>query len=115
MALSTVSGILTRSGSAAWEGSGLNRPSATNAHDRASSFTSTSRARPVQGGASWRLRGGRQHYGPTFADRDRHRRTTVGNSKCMSQSTTQRLAYAEVLPDEKATTAIGFLRRAVAF
>jgi transposase InsO family protein len=26
-----------------------------------------------------------------------------------------RLAYAEVLPDEKATTAIGFLRRAVAF
>ncbi len=26
-----------------------------------------------------------------------------------------RLAYAEVLPDEKATTAIGFLRRAVVF
>ncbi len=26
-----------------------------------------------------------------------------------------RLAYAEVLPDEKATTAVGFLRRAVAF
>src|ERR1700744_5083893 len=26
-----------------------------------------------------------------------------------------RLAYAEVLPDEKATTAIGFLRRALAF
>ena len=26
-----------------------------------------------------------------------------------------RLAYVEVLPDEKATTAIGFLRRAVAF
>ena len=26
-----------------------------------------------------------------------------------------RLAYAEVLPDEKATTAAGFLRRAVAF
>ena len=26
-----------------------------------------------------------------------------------------RLAYAEVLPDEKATTAIGFLRRAIAF
>jgi Integrase core domain len=26
-----------------------------------------------------------------------------------------RLAYAEVLPDEKATTAVAFLRRAVAF
>ena len=26
-----------------------------------------------------------------------------------------RLAYAEVLPDQKATTAVGFLRRAVAF
>jgi hypothetical protein len=26
-----------------------------------------------------------------------------------------RLAYAEVLDDEKATTAIGFLRRAIAF
>jgi hypothetical protein len=26
-----------------------------------------------------------------------------------------RLAYAEVLPDEKATSAIGFLRRAIAF
>ena len=26
-----------------------------------------------------------------------------------------RLAYAEVLPDEKASTAVGFLRRALAF
>ena len=32
---------------------------------------------------------------------------------CVDDAT--RLAYVEVLPDEKATTAIGFLRRAVAF
>jgi transposase InsO family protein len=32
---------------------------------------------------------------------------------CVDDAT--RLAYAEVLPDEKAKTAIGFLRRAVAF
>ena len=32
---------------------------------------------------------------------------------CVDDAT--RLAYAEVLPDEKATTAIGFLRRALAF
>jgi transposase InsO family protein len=32
---------------------------------------------------------------------------------CVDDAT--RLAYAEVLPDEKATTAVGFLRRATAF
>jgi len=32
---------------------------------------------------------------------------------CVDDAT--RLAYVEVLPDEKATTAIGFLRRALAF
>jgi transposase InsO family protein len=33
----------------------------------------------------------------------------------MSRSTATRLAYADVLTDEKASTAVGFLRRALAF
>ena len=70
----------------------------------------------IQGGAGKRVRGGRQHYNPTFTDRDGHRRTTVGWEYVhIAVDDYSRLAYAEVLPDEKATTAIGFLRRAVAF
>ena len=36
-------------------------------------------------------------------------------STCISPYDYSRLAYAEVLPDEKAATAVGFLRRAIAF
>jgi transposase InsO family protein len=45
-----------------------------------------------------------------------HGRGATGRERvhvCVDDAT--RLAYAEVLPDEKATTAIGFLRRALAF
>jgi transposase InsO family protein len=59
---------------------------------------------------------GRKHYTPTFTDKDGKRRGTVGwEFVHVAIDDATRLAYAEVLPDEKATTAIGFLRRAVAF
>ena len=71
----------------------------------------------IQGGAGKRVRGsGLRHYQPTFTDGDGHRRTTVGWEYVhIAIDDHSRLAYAEVLPDEKAATAIGFLRRAVAF
>jgi transposase InsO family protein len=40
---------------------------------------------------------------------------SAGNTTHIAVDDHSRLAYAEVLPDEKATTAIGFLNRAVAF
>jgi transposase InsO family protein len=71
----------------------------------------------IQGGAGKRVRDGlRTHYQPTRTDRDGHRRGTVGwEFVHIAIDDATRLAYAEVLPDEKATTAIAFLQRAVAF
>jgi transposase InsO family protein len=71
----------------------------------------------IQGGAGKRVRGGmRQHYNPTFTDRDGHRRNTVGwDYVHIAIDDATRLAYAEVLADEKGATAVGFLARALAF
>jgi transposase len=70
----------------------------------------------IVGGAGWRVRGGPQHYNRTFTDQDGHRRTTVGYEFVhIAVDDYSRLAYAEVLADEKATTAAAFLRRAIAF
>jgi transposase InsO family protein len=70
----------------------------------------------IQGGAGKRILGGNSHYQPTVTDRNGHRRTTVGWEYVhIAIDDHSRLAYAEVLSDEKATTAIAFLRRAVAF
>ncbi|MBV8480789.1 MAG: IS481 family transposase, partial [Actinobacteria bacterium] len=71
----------------------------------------------IQGGAGKRVRGGGlNHYQPTFTDNHGHRRTTVGWEYVhIAIDDHSRLAYAEVLPDETAATAIGFLRRAVTF
>jgi transposase InsO family protein len=71
----------------------------------------------IEGGAGKRVRDGlRQHYNRTFTDRDGHRRTTVGWEYvhvCVDDAT--RMAYVEVLADEKAKTAVAFLGRAVRF
>ena len=71
----------------------------------------------IQGGAGKRARDGlRKHYQPTFTDRHGHRRNTVGwEAVHVAVDDATRLAYVEVLPDEKATTAVAFLGRAVAF
>jgi transposase InsO family protein len=68
-------------------------------------------------GAGHRMLGrGWAKDGRTRTDAEGVRRLQTGWERvhvCVDDAT--RLAYVEVLPDEKATTAIGFLRRAVAF
>jgi transposase InsO family protein len=71
----------------------------------------------IRGGAGERVTGRRQrHYTGRRTDRHGRRRHTVGYEcvhVCVDDAT--RLAYAEVLQDERATTVIGFLRRVLAF
>ncbi len=57
----------------------------------------------IQGGAGKRVRGGvRHHYNPTFTDREGKRRNTVGwDYVHIAIDDATRLAYAEVLADEK--------------
>ena len=70
----------------------------------------------IQGGAGKRITGRESNPRPRRSDRDGVRRLTAG-WECVhiAIDDATRLAYAEVLPDEKATTAIAFLRRAIAF
>jgi transposase InsO family protein len=68
----------------------------------------------IQGGAGHRITGFK-HYNPTRGARKAVKRT-VGWEFChIAIDDYSRLAYVEVLEDEKATTAIGFLRRALKF
>jgi transposase InsO family protein len=68
----------------------------------------------IQGGAGHRATG-RKHYTPRKGPRGA-RRHTVGWEFChVAVDDFSRLAYVEVLADERATTAVGFLRRALAF
>ena len=70
----------------------------------------------IEGGAGWRVRDRRQHYNRTFTDSDGLRRRTVGWEYVhIAVDDYSRLAYAEVLSNEKAATAAAFLARAVAF
>jgi transposase InsO family protein/transposase len=67
-------------------------------------------------GAGKRITGGSSHYKRTRTDAEGRRRETTGWEfvhVCVDDAT--RLAYAEVLGDEKATTAVAFLRRAIRF
>jgi transposase InsO family protein len=117
MALSTVSGILTRSGLGRLGRLGLEPPVR---YERSSPgelvHIDVKRLGRIQGGAGRRVRGGRKHYNPARLDAEGRRRLTVGwEFVHVAVDDHSRLAYAEVLPDEKAATAIGFLRRALAF
>ena len=117
MPLSTVSAVLSRSGMGRLGRIGLEQP------------VRYERQRPgelvhidikklgrIQGGAGWRVRGGPQHHNRTVTDRNGKIRRTVGWEYVhIAVDDYSRLAYAEVLTDEKATTAAGFLRRAVRF
>jgi transposase InsO family protein len=70
----------------------------------------------IERGAGKRITGGGSHYNRTFTDREGKRRNTVGwEFVHIAIDDATRLAYAEVLGDEKASSAIAFLRRAVAF
>jgi transposase InsO family protein/transposase len=70
----------------------------------------------IQGGAGKRITGHRRNPQKTRVDRDGVKRKVTG-WECVhiAIDDATRLAYAEVLQDEKATTAIAFLRRALAF
>jgi transposase InsO family protein len=118
MALSTVSGILTRIGMGKLGRIGLEQP------------IRYERSRPgelvhidvkklgrIKGGAGWRIRGiDQRHYTSRLTDLAGKRRGTVGYEYVhVAVDDYSRLAYAEVLLDEASPSAIGFLRRAVAF
>ena len=117
MPLSTVSGILTRIGMGRLGRLGL-EPAVRYERARPGELVhvDVKKLGRIVGGAGWRVRGGAQHYNRTFTDKSGKVRHTVGYEFVhIAVDDYSRLAYAEVLADEKATTAAGFLRRAVAF
>jgi transposase InsO family protein len=117
MALSTVWAILKREGMGRLGRIGLEQP------------VRYERARPgelvhldvkklgrIEGGAGKRAFGdSRRRATRTYTDKDGHRRGRKGWEYVhVAIDDHSRLAYAEVLPDEKALTAAGFLRRTAA-
>jgi transposase InsO family protein len=118
MALSTVSGILTRIGMGKLGRLGL-EPAQRYERQRPGELIhiDVKKLGRIQGGAGKRVRDGlRQHYNRTFTDLEGKRRNTVGWEYVhIAVDDATRLAYAEVLDNEKAATAVGFLRRASAF
>src|SRR5215213_7670311 len=116
MPVSTVSGILTRIGMGRLGRLGL-EPAERYERDRPGELihVDVKKLGRIQGGAGHRMTG-RRHYNPTFTDRGGRRRCSVGwDYVHVAIDDCTRLAYAEVLPDEKASTAVGFLGRAVQF
>jgi transposase InsO family protein len=117
MALSTVSGIRTRAGLGRLGRLGL-EPAVRYERSRPGELlhVDVKKLGRIQGGAGWRVRGGPQHSNPTFTDAAGKIRRTVGWEYVhIAIDDYSRLAYAEVLHDEKGATVAGFLRRAIAF
>jgi transposase InsO family protein len=118
MPLSTVSGILTRIGMGRLGRLGLEQPVRYEA-SRAGELLHIDGKQlgRIEGGAGKRIDGQRRgRYRSRLTDLAGKRRGTVGWEYvhvCVDDYS--RLAYAEVLPDQKAATAIGFLRRAIAY
>jgi transposase InsO family protein len=119
MALSTVSGILARQGLGRLGRLGLEQP-VRYERSRPGELVhiDVKRLGRIEGGAGKRAFQSqrRQQHSPRHNDRDGVRRYNVG-FECVHVCVDDysRLAYAEVLANEKAATAVGFLRRAVAF
>ena len=114
--LSTVSGILTRIGMGKLGRLGL-EPARRYERERPGELIhiDVKKLGRIQGGAGKRMTG-RPHYTPRLTDTAGRRRGTAGwDYVHIAIDDCTRLAYAEVLSDEKATTAIAFLARAVAF
>ena len=115
--LSTVSGILTRIGMGKLGRLGMEP---ARRYERAQAgeliHIDVKKLGRIVGGAGKRITGAGQHYTGSYTDAAGIRRGKAGwDFVHIAIDDATRLAYAEVLPDEKATTAIGFLRRAVAF
>jgi transposase InsO family protein len=116
MAPSTVSGILTRIGLGRLGRLGL-KPAERYERERPGELIhiDVKKLGRIQGGAGHRITGQRR-YNPTTIKLGGIRRGLVRwEFVHIAIDDCTRLAYAEVLPDEKATTAIGFLARAIAF
>jgi transposase InsO family protein len=116
MALSTVSGILTRIGMGKLGRLGL-EPARRYERARPGELVhvDVKKLGRIERGAGKRFIG-RSHHIASRTDAAGVRRYTTGwEFVHIAIDDCTRLAYAEVLPDEKATTAIAFLRRALAF
>jgi transposase InsO family protein len=119
MALSTVSAVLLRVGLGKL--SRLEPPEPPNRYERRHAgellHVDVKKLGRIQGGAGKRMTGGiRRNPDPRRRDSDGVDRRTKGWDYvhvCIDDAT--RLAYVEVLADEKATTAVAFLKRAIAF
>jgi transposase-like protein len=118
MPVSTVSGILTRIGMGRLGRLGQ-EPAERYERERPGELIhiDVKKLGRIQGGAGKRVRDGlRKHYNPRPTDLLGKRRNTVGwDFVHVAIDDATRLAYAEVLADEKASTAVGFLGRALAF
>jgi transposase InsO family protein len=115
--LSTVSGILTRIGMGKLGRLGL-EPARRYQRERPGELIhiDVKKLGRIVGGAGKRVTGGAQHYTGSFTDAAGRRRGKAGwDYVHIAVDDATRLAYAEVLPDETAVTAVGFLRRATAF
>jgi transposase InsO family protein len=116
MALSTVSGILTRIGMGKLGRIGL-EPAQRYERERPGELIhiDVKKLGRIQGGAGKRITG-HKHYNRRRVDREGSERNTVGwEFVHIAIDDCTRLAYAEVLGDEKASTVVAFLRRAVDF
>jgi transposase InsO family protein len=112
----TVSGILTRIGLGRLGRLGL-EPARRYERERPGELVhvDVKKLGRIERGAGHRATGKRRGN-PTRTDRAGRRRRQVGWEYVhVAIDDATRLAYAEVLADEKATTAVGFLRRALAF
>jgi transposase len=118
MALSTVSGILARIGMGKLGRLGL-EPARRyeRQHPGELIHIDVKKLGRIQGGAGKRVRGIRRgNYGPVRRDAAGVDRRTVGWEYVhIAIDDYTRLAYAEVLSDEKGLTAVGFLSRVIAF
>ena len=115
MALSTVSGILTRIGIGKLGRLGL-EPAQRYERQRPGELIhiDVKKLGRIHGGAGHRI-AGRQRYTGQRTDAEGKVHKIVGwEFVHIAIDDATRLAYVEVLDDEKATTAIGFLRRAIA-
>ena len=118
MPLSTVSAVLKREGMG--KRSRLDPPEPVNRYERSRPgelvHIDIKKLGRIQGGPGKRVTPERMRRGSRITDAAGVRRGTIGwESVHVAVDDYSRLAYVEVLPDEKAPTAIGFLERALAF
>jgi transposase InsO family protein/transposase len=117
MADSTVSGLLTRLGLGRLGRLGL-EPAVRYERERPGELIhiDVKKLGRIVGGAGKRITGGSSHYTGSFTDKAGKRRGKAGwDFVHIAIDDCTRLAYAEILSDEKGATAVGFLRRAIAF